>query len=72
MLVSTLLRVFMNRETTDSYRLLFKRVFELVSEVQQTPTAFWYLHNRGIKAVVTDMCAKQMTGKNSPSRKNPN
>jgi len=61
-LVFTLLRVFINQETAESYRLLFQQVFSLVSEVCGRPVKFHYLHNSGIKAVVVDMDAKQMSG----------
>ncbi|EYE94136.1 uncharacterized protein EURHEDRAFT_458234, partial [Aspergillus ruber CBS 135680] len=60
--VFTLLRVFINQETAESYRLLFQQVFSLISEVCGRPVEFHYLHNSGIKAVVVDMDAKQMSG----------
>lgn len=61
--VFTLLRVFINQESTESYRLLFQQVFSLVSEVCERPVLFHYLHDSGIKAIVVDMDAKQMSGR---------
>lgn len=61
--VFTLLRVFINQESTESYRLLFQQVFSLISEVCERPVQFHYLHNSGIKAIVVDMDAKQMSGR---------
>ena len=53
----------MNTETADAYLLLFKRVFDLLSEICEAPVQFHYLHNSGIQAILMDMCPKQMSGK---------
>lgn len=56
----------MNRESPECYKLLFKRVFELVSEITGSSFQFHYLHGSGLKGIVLDMCGKQMTGKYYP------
>lgn len=61
-LVFTLLQVFINQETAEGYKLLFEQVFSLISEVCERPVQFHYLHGSGIKAIVVDMDAKQMSG----------
>ncbi|KAL5361575.1 hypothetical protein BJX96DRAFT_86254 [Aspergillus floccosus] len=60
--VITLLRVLMDKDSPASYKVLFQRVFKLVSDVCGKPTSFYYLHGSGIKSIVIDMCPKQMTG----------
>lgn len=61
--VITLLRVLIDKDSPASYKVLFQRVFKLVSDVCEEPTRFHYLHGIGIKSIVIDMCPKQMTGK---------
>jgi hypothetical protein len=56
----------MDHESAFSYKLLFTRVFQLIADIQGSTTQFFYLHNRGFKAIITDMYAKQMSGKSSP------
>ncbi|EAU34810.1 predicted protein [Aspergillus terreus NIH2624] len=60
--VITLLRVLIDKDSPASYKVLFQRVFKLVSDVCEEPTRFHYLHGIGIKSIVIDMCPKQMTG----------
>ncbi|KAJ5491665.1 hypothetical protein N7539_003232 [Penicillium diatomitis] len=59
--IMTLLRVFTDQETPEGYQFLFQKVFSLVSDVANQPFEFHYLHGRGLKAIVSDMCPRQMT-----------
>ena len=62
LLVFTLFRVFTDRESPNAYEFIFSRVFYLVQKVTNEAVRFHYLHNKGFKAIVTDMCPNQMTG----------
>jgi hypothetical protein len=66
LLVMTLLRVFMNRESPSAYKMMFKSVFELVHQITQKPPRFHHLHGEGLKAIVLDMDPSQMKGKIYP------
>lgn len=58
----TLLRVFTDQESAEGYQFLFQKVFSLIQKVTGQPVTFDYLHGSGFKAIVSDMCPRQMTG----------
>ena len=47
------------------YKELFQRLFNTVYERLQTPITWQHIHGSGFAAVVSDMDAKQVVGKNS-------
>ena len=62
-LVFTLIQVFVNTETVNIYLLLFKRVFDLLSEICEASVQFYYLYNSEIQAILMNMYSKQMSDK---------
>ncbi|KAJ5195557.1 uncharacterized protein N7498_008995 [Penicillium cinerascens] len=60
--IITLCRVFTDQENSAGYKFIFRMVFELISRSIGRPIRFHYLHGEGIKAIVGDMCPKQILG----------
>lgn len=60
----TLCRVFTSAQNDNptGYQSLFKRVFALVERITGKPVFFYPIHEKGIRAVVADMCMSQFDG----------
>jgi hypothetical protein len=59
-------RIFINSDTRDGYAHLFKSFFTLANEklVPFNLKIQWHhIHSTGLKAIVSDMCHKQASGK---------
>lgn len=59
----TILRVFLNSESSQMYYMMFKRVFQLVKDQAGQDIQFQHLHSHGIRAVAADMDKGQLSGK---------
>lgn len=62
----TLMRVFVNKSTTETYRRMFKLADEMRQELFGEPFKWQYLHGQGIVAIVMDMDMAQLMGWYSP------
>lgn len=58
----TLIRVFINQESTEMYYQMFKRVFTLIKTKYNYPIRWQHLHGEGFAALVIDINAKQLPG----------
>ncbi len=62
-LIFTFIQVFINTEIANIYLLLFKKVFDLLSEICEALIQFHYLHNSEIQSILMNICSKQMSDK---------
>ncbi|PGG96334.1 hypothetical protein AJ80_09842 [Polytolypa hystricis UAMH7299] len=60
--ITTLCRVFTGQESPEGYYRLFKHVFDIVQRLTRKEATFYYLHGVGFRALLMDMCNKQMAG----------
>ena len=56
--------VFINKETRDTYKTLFEKLFKVLGDVARKPVTWAYDHGNndnlpGIRTVTLDMCKKQ-------------
>jgi hypothetical protein len=62
--ISTYVYAFLNIETTESYYIMFIRIFKVLAQVSRRPIRWGYIHKTqdAIQAVTLDMCRKQAKG----------
>ena len=65
LIVFTLVRVFVNKDKAIMYKLLFQRLFVLVSELIQKPIKWKHIDSVGFKVITVNICLKQMSSKTS-------
>lgn len=59
-----LARVFVYKETTEMYQLVFERLARIIDELTGRSLKWQHIHREGLTAVVMDMSTKQASGKN--------
>ncbi|EEH41177.2 hypothetical protein PAAG_03463 [Paracoccidioides lutzii Pb01] len=60
--IVTLCRVFTEQKSPEGYYHLFKRVFDIVQRLTGKQVTFHYIQGVGLRALIIDMCNKQMAG----------